>query len=365
MASTGLHRSAPHPGLRREELSEEHGPADGLDRALRQHPLGAGHGAARSLLRPRRSVGFPRRRHGHLPTPHALARGDVSHHVGRRLGVSVSRGAGPHSRRPRHVRCLQTHLGFGHAERRAVLYLHAVRGLCPAALQLSGGRGEGPDPRGQPGPDPRPQREIGAAPVLIGSSPLRKEDRRLLVGAGRYLDDLRRDGMVHLGVVRSTEAHARIAKVATSEAFGTPGLISVWTAGDLPEIARPLVTAGAERRRPYTMPVLATDVARYVGEPIAIVLADTAAQLADALAVVRVDYDPLEPITSAEDGLATAARPHGGWPDNAAIVAKGAVGDPQAALAGADVVIREKIRHARLAAAPIEPRGVLAYSAPD
>src|SRR5262249_52296908 len=200
---------------------------------------------------------------------------------------------------------------------------------------------------------------------LIGSSPLRKEDRRLVVGAGRYLDDLRRDGMGHLGVVRSTEAHARIAKVATSSAFGTPGLLGVWTAGDLPEVARPLVTAGAERRRPYTMPVLASDVARYVGEPIAIVVADTPAHLADALAVISVDYEPLEPITSAEGGMATRARPHLAWPDNAALVARGAVGDPQTALAGADVVIRAKIRHPRLAAAPIEPPGRRAPTHPD
>ena len=87
------------------------------------------------------------------------------------------------------------------------------------------------------------------APDLIGSSPLRKEDRRLLIGAGRYLDDIRRDGMVHLGVIRSREAHARIVKVAASDALASPGVLGVWTAGDLPELSRPLVTAGAERRR--------------------------------------------------------------------------------------------------------------------
>ena len=98
---------------------------------------------------------------------------------------------------------------------------------------------------------------------LIGASPLRKEDRRLLVGGGRYLDDLRREGVVHLGVVRSTEAHAKVVKVLTADARALPGVLAVWAAADLPEIARPLVSAGADRRRPYTMPVLAGAVARY------------------------------------------------------------------------------------------------------
>lgn len=195
---------------------------------------------------------------------------------------------------------------------------------------------------------------------LIGASPLRKEDRRLLVGGGRYLDDLRREGVVHLGVVRSTEAHAKVVKVLTADARALPGVLAVWAAADLPEIARPLVSAGADRRRPYTMPVLAAAVARYVGEPIAVVVADTPERLADALAVVTVEYEPLRPVVSAEDGAASPARLHD-WPDNAALVARGEFGDPEAALAGADLVVHETLRHARLAGAPIEPRGVLAY----
>jgi CO/xanthine dehydrogenase Mo-binding subunit len=195
----------------------------------------------------------------------------------------------------------------------------------------------------------------------IGASPLRKEDRRLLVGDGRYLDDLQRGGTVHLGVVRSTEAHARVVKVATADALAMPGVLAVWTAADLPEVARPLASAGAERRRPYVLPVLASEITRYVGEPIAVVVADTPARLADALAAVRVEYEPRPPVTSPHEGLATPTRLHEDWPDNAALVARGQVGDPQAALAGADVLVHETIRHARLAGVAIEPRGTLAY----
>src|SRR5713101_5140629 len=194
---------------------------------------------------------------------------------------------------------------------------------------------------------------------LIGASPLRKEDRRLLVGGGRYLDDLSREDLAHLGVVRSAHANARVVKIATAEALALSGVHAVWSAADLPELKRPLVSAGADRQRPYTMPVLA-DMARYVGEPIAAVVADTPERLADALALVTVKYDVLPPVTSAEDGTTTAARVHD-WPDNAALVARGQVGDAAAALAGADVVVREHIRHARLAGAAIEPRGALAY----
>src|SRR5262249_7929380 len=196
--------------------------------------------------------------------------------------------------------------------------------------------------------------------VTIGASPLRKEDRRLLVGGARYLDDLVRDGAVHLGLVRSREAHARIVKIATASARAMPGVLAVWTAADLPEVRRPLVSAGIERRRPYSMPVLAGDVARYVGEPLAVVIADTAARLADALDAVAVEYDPLPPVVSAPEGLTISTRVHD-WPDNAALVARGQVGDPEAPLAGADVVVHETIRHARLAGLAIEPRGALAY----
>src|SRR5947199_10494357 len=73
--------------------------------------------------------------------------------------------------------------------------------------------------------------------AMIGASPPRKEDRRLLTGAGRYVDDLTREGMLHLGVVRSAEAHARITQLALHEARGLPGVVAVWSAADLPEAA--------------------------------------------------------------------------------------------------------------------------------
>ena len=125
---------------------------------------------------------------------------------------------------------------------------------------------------------------------VIGTSPRRVEDRRLLVGAGRYLDDLARDGMLHLGVVRSPHAHARVVKVELRGALDLPGVAAAWSAADLPEASRPILAGseGAHRGRPFAVPVLARDVVRYVGEPVAAVVAADAYRLADALEQVAV-----------------------------------------------------------------------------
>ena len=198
---------------------------------------------------------------------------------------------------------------------------------------------------------------------MIGASPLRKEDQRLLRGGGRFVDDLTREGALHLGVVRSAESHARLTKVATAGARAMPGVRLVWSAADLVDIAPNMPTAygGTQKGRAWAQPVLAREVVRHVGEPVAIVVAETAYQLADALEAVTVEYERLSPLPAAETALASSARVHEGWPDNTAVVAKGAVGDPERAMAGAHLVVRERMRHPRLSAAPIETRGVFAY----
>src|SRR5215470_4246528 len=198
---------------------------------------------------------------------------------------------------------------------------------------------------------------------MIGASPLRKEDQRLLTGHGRFVDDLTRDGALYLGVVRSTHAHARVTKVATAPARALPGVVLAWNASDLGEIAPNMPTAygGTQKGRGWAQPVLARDLVRHVGEPVAVVVAETAYQLADALDAVTVAYEPLAALATAESSLASGARLHEGWPDNTAIVARGAVGDPERALASAHLVVRERLRHPRLSAVPLETRGVFAY----
>src|SRR5262245_2741321 len=176
---------------------------------------------------------------------------------------------------------------------------------------------------------------------LIGTSPRRKEDRRLLVGGGRYLDDLTRSGLLHLGVVRSAHAHARLLKVNARDALACPGVVSAWSAVDVPETARPILAGsdGAHKGRPFAAPVLAQEVVRYVGEPVAVVIADDPYRLADALEHVTVEYDPLPALVAVDDALVSPTRLHQDWPDNTAVVARGGVGDAGRALGEADVVV--------------------------
>jgi carbon-monoxide dehydrogenase large subunit len=202
---------------------------------------------------------------------------------------------------------------------------------------------------------------------MIGTSPLRKEDLRLLHGAGRFVDDLRRDGTLYLGVIRSTHGHARISRVTLDDARRVPGVVAAWSAADLPEIALPIpaVFGGSFKGKPFAQPVLARDVVRYVGECVAVVVADDPYRLADAVDRVQVEYEPLTPVTSPENAQRTSARLHDGWSDNVALTARGGVGDVERGLAEAEVVIHETFHHPRLAAVPMETRGVLAYREAD
>src|SRR5262249_45565806 len=110
----------------------------------------------------------------------------------------------------------------------------------------------------------------------------------------------------------------------------------------------------------------ARDVVRHVGEPVAVVVAESLTLLADALDAVQVQYAPLPPLATAEASLASGTRLHEGWPDNTAIVARGTVGDAGSAMAGgAPLVVRERLRHPRLSAAPLETRGAVAYRERD
>ena len=213
----------------------------------------------------------------------------------------------------------------------------------------------------------REQARKYARPISpIGASPRRKEDAPLLKGRGRYLDDLRRPGTAHLGVVRSLHAHARIRGIAHVQARAMPG-VAVFTAADLPEVARgiPVPFGSTPDTRPYLQSVLASEVVRYVGEPVAVVVADDPYRLGDAMDGVVVDYDPLPPVMTLEAAIRGDDRVHGGWPDNAAGVARGGTGDVDHAFSSADLIVEERLRHPRLTAVPIEPRGVLAYRDPE
>src|ERR1700730_1344133 len=196
---------------------------------------------------------------------------------------------------------------------------------------------------------------------LIGASLRRKEDRRLLTGTGRYVDDLKRPGLLHMAVVRSRHAHARIIKIAVEDAKALPGVAAVWTAPDLPEIKRsmPAAYGGSYKGRAFEVPVLAHERVRYVGEGVAIVLAESAYAAQDAAQAVEIEYEPL-PVASDTEAAVSASPPIHEWPDNTTLPVGAHYGDVGKVWSQCDVVVRDRIRHPRIAGAALEPRGALA-----
>ncbi len=196
----------------------------------------------------------------------------------------------------------------------------------------------------------------------IGQPLRRKEDGRFLRGQARYVDDLRLPGMLHLVVVRSPYAHARVLEVRTDAARSVPGVVAVVTARDLEGKVGHYALAGVEGTKVEQVPhpVLAGERVRYVGEPVAAVVAETRAAAEDAAGLVEVDYDPLPAVVDPEASLAGEVRLHDQLPDNVLFRWEGRGGDPEAEFAAADRVVRQKFRIPRLAAVPMETRGVVA-----
>ena len=201
---------------------------------------------------------------------------------------------------------------------------------------------------------------------LIGASPRRKEDRRLITGTGRYVDDLQRPGLLHMVVVRSRHAHARIIKIAVEEARALPGVAAVWTAADFPEMKRsmPAAYGGSYKGRAFEVPVLAHERVRYVGEGVVIVLAESAYAADDGAEAVEIEYEPL-PVASDTEAAVTASPPIHEWPDNTTLPVGAHYGDVEKVWSQCDVVVSERIRHPRIAGAALETRGALAYHDAD
>jgi len=197
--------------------------------------------------------------------------------------------------------------------------------------------------------------------TYIGRRQPRDEDPALLTGRGRYVSDVRLPGMAQLALVRSPHAHARIRHIDAQRARALPGVIGVYTAADLPAImkAAPGMAARTPGARLATPTPLASEIVRYVGEPVAVVCADDRYLAEDAAEAVVVEYEPLPVILSIEQEAATPIL-HAGWPSNVAEHFGATVGDGAAALAGAAVVADVALRIGRVSAQPLEPRAVAA-----
>jgi len=197
----------------------------------------------------------------------------------------------------------------------------------------------------------------------IGKSILRREDEYLLRGNGRFIDDLSESrDQIHLGFVMSPYAHARIVSIDDGAAKALPGVIDVLTGVDLAKIAKPMCTAiDLPGYVIHERPVLAIDKVRFVGEQVAVVLADSPYVAQDAIDLVHAEYDPL-PVAA---DLETAREPdaplvHDHIERNIIFRAEFKTEGFDQAFAEGEFVLKETFRTGRVAGVPIEPRGCLA-----
>ena len=179
-------------------------------------------------------------------------------------------------------------------------------------------------------------------PRYLGAHVKRLEDPRLLAGQGRFLDDLTLPGLLHAVFVRSAHAHALVRSVDSGPACRIPGVVLVLTGRDLEDEVAPLAPRlESPGFTPTAWPALATGRARFVGEPVAVVAAETPYAAADGAAVVVVDYGPLPAVPDAAAALAPGApRLHPGRPSNVLFERRYRQGDVEVAFADEPLVFR-------------------------
>ncbi len=197
----------------------------------------------------------------------------------------------------------------------------------------------------------------------IGRRMRRKEDPRLITGRGNYVDDMSLPGMLHMALVRSPVAHARITSIDTSGAKGRPGVHAVLTGEDL-DVGQPLpmvwIPPGVEVKTPEHWPLARGEV-NHVGDPVAVVVGDDKYGVIDAAEQVIVGYDELPAVIDPEKALEDGAPlVHEDLGTNKTHEWSLGGGDIEAGLGEADVVVERRIVNHRTAGAAIEPRGCIA-----
>jgi carbon-monoxide dehydrogenase large subunit len=202
---------------------------------------------------------------------------------------------------------------------------------------------------------------VGAA-RYAGSRVHRVEDARLLTGAGTFVDDITRPGLLHACFVRSPHPRARIIAIDTSAALQLPGVHAVFTAADLNGDVREAWYTGTGNQVPDTpRPPLADGEARFAGDPVALVVADSRYLAEDAAELVEVDYEPLPAVADYATAGPSEGLVHENYPGNLAGQLGGAPAETLAdAFDAAAYVISETIWEQAVAAVPMEPRGIIA-----
>ncbi len=201
---------------------------------------------------------------------------------------------------------------------------------------------------------------------MMGARVPRLEDPRLLRGQASFVDDLRIPGILHAAVLRSPHAHARIRKVDLSAVRAAPGVVDAFCLGDIwqnpPTIP---VVVDVPSLLPCAQYPLAREIVRYVGEPVAIVVASDRARAEEALEAAEVEYDPLPVLSDANQARAVGAQLlHATAPGNVVARWTQGFGNVKAAFQEADHVVRDHLRMQRYTGVPLETRGILASPDP-
>lgn len=213
------------------------------------------------------------------------------------------------------------------------------------------------------------ENDIALQKYGVGQPVRRKEDDRLVRGKGRYTDDISAPDQVYAVMVRSTHAHGTIRAINTEEARKLPGVLGIWTGADLAAANYTPFTTGVPLKSRDGTPVhqtnrlpLATDKVRFVGDPVAFVVATTLAQARDAAEAIELDIDPLPAVTdAAEAAQPSAPQLYDHIPNNVALdFHSGDTAAMDAAFTKAAHVARLDIANTRLAVVPMEPRAALA-----
>jgi len=189
---------------------------------------------------------------------------------------------------------------------------------------------------------------------ILGSRVIRKEDASLLHGDGNYVANLELDHPLYACFVTSPFAHASFTHVTTDEALAVPGVTHVWRAADLQ--ANPL-PAAVKGRPECARPILARDRVRYVGEPYALVLAETPQAAYDGAELVYADFDPLEVVVDPEEALKDTVPL---FPGNSNIFSESSEARNPALFEAADVIVSERLINQRLAPCSLETRAMAA-----
>jgi carbon-monoxide dehydrogenase large subunit len=198
--------------------------------------------------------------------------------------------------------------------------------------------------------------------AFVGQPIERLEDFRFVRGRGQYVDDLARKDMLHAAILRSSIAHGRICTIDVSRAKKVPGVHAVITAADLgyPIPLVPMRLQPMPEFEAFGQPVMARDKVRYVGEALAMVLADSAGIAEDALGAIEVDIEPLPAIANWQSAAKNETLLFENKGSNVTMKFRAVLGDADAAFKDAPYTRRESFSTQRHTALPMEPRGLLA-----